>query len=67
MTVNAALITDRYTAHATDSFLTEQQADGPFKVVESQETKIVRVPAFRGAITFYGLAKCLCSGRSWRC
>jgi hypothetical protein len=59
MTVNAALITARYTAHATDSFLTERQADGSFKVVESQETKIVRVPAFRGAITFYGLAKCL--------
>ena len=57
MTVNAALMTAQFTAHATDAFRTVRGAGGSWKVVESQQTKIVRVPAFRGALTFYGLAK----------
>jgi hypothetical protein len=57
MTVNVALITAKYTAHATDSFLTATQSDGSLTVIESQQTKIIRVPAFRGAMTFYGLAQ----------
>jgi hypothetical protein len=58
MTVCAALLTANFTAHATDSFLTSGRSDGPSTITESKQTKIVRVPAFRGAMTFYGLAAC---------
>ena len=56
MTVVATLITSHFAAHATDSFITERMGDGTYKVRESQETKIVRVPHWRGAIAYWGLA-----------
>jgi hypothetical protein len=56
MTVIATIITSRYTAHASDSFITERQKDGTFLVKETQQTKLVRVEAWRGAMAYWGLA-----------
>lgn len=56
MTVIATIITSRFTAHAADSFITIRTDEGTYKVQEAQETKIVRVPAWRGAISYWGLA-----------
>jgi hypothetical protein len=56
LTAIAAIITSHFTAHATDSFITERMDDGTYKIRESQETKIVRVPAWRGAIAYWGRA-----------
>lgn len=58
MTVIATIITKHFTAHASDSFITSRTAKGTSKVHESQETKIVSVPALRGAISYCGLAAC---------
>jgi len=57
MTVIATIITAHCTAHATDSFLTQRHADGSCSVEESQQTKIVRVLFFRGALAYWGLAR----------
>ena len=62
MTVISTVITGRYTAHASDSFLTELQSDGSHTIIEKQQTKIVRVPQFRGALAYWGLAR---YGKSW--
>src|SRR5215469_14733044 len=56
LTVIAAIITSHFTAHATDSFITIRTDEGTYKVQKSQETKIVRVPVWRGAISYWGLA-----------
>ncbi len=56
MSVITTLFVSRYTIHVTDSLITQQQADGTKKVLESKQTKIVRVPSFRGAIAYWGLA-----------
>lgn len=57
MTVVSTLITSQFTAHATDSFLTEIQADGSYKIIEDQQTKIIRINHFRGAISYWGLSR----------
>ncbi len=62
MTAISTLIAAQYTTHATDSFLTELQSDGSRKIIEDQQTKIVRVQPFRGAMGYYGLAR---YGTSW--
>ena len=49
-------MTSHFTAHATDSFITLRAADGTYEPLESQETKIVPVPHWRGAICYWGLA-----------
>ena len=56
MTVVAAIITSHYTAHASDSFITERQTNGTFIVKESQQSKLVRVEAWRGVMAYWGLA-----------
>jgi hypothetical protein len=56
MTVIATIITSHFTAHGTDSFVTRPNADGTYELLESQDTKIVRVPRWRGAISYWGLA-----------
>ena len=53
MTVISTIITRYCTAHASDSFLTEF---GSGKIRESQQSKLVRLPALRGAIGYWGLA-----------
>lgn len=57
MTVIATIITAHCTAHATDSFLTQRRRDGSCSILENQQTKIVRVPSFRGALAYWGLAR----------
>ena len=56
MTVIAAVITSYFTVHATDSFITTPKSDGALVIEEAEETKIIPVPAWRGAISYWGLA-----------
>jgi hypothetical protein len=56
MTAIATVITNRCTAHASDSFLTSVMPDGSLRVVEARRTKILRVEAHRGAMAYWGLA-----------
>jgi hypothetical protein len=56
LTVIATIITSRFCVHATDSFLTRPRPDGTYERVEAQKTKIVAVPAWRGAVSYWGLA-----------
>jgi len=57
MSVITTLITRTATIHATDSLVTQLQPDGKRKVLKSEETKIVRVDHFRGAMSYWGLAE----------
>lgn len=57
MTVIASIITANCTAHATDSFLTQRQQDGTFSVIKDRQAKVIRVPHFRGALAYWGLAQ----------
>jgi hypothetical protein len=58
MTVIATVITSQFTAHASDSFITERLGGGRYKRQndKDQTTKIVRAEAFKGAIVYWGLA-----------
>lgn len=55
MTAISTLISRHFTAHASDSFVTERRNDA-WEVVESEKTKLVRVQHWRGAFAFWGLA-----------
>ena len=57
MTVISTLITSAGTVHATDSLLTNLLADGRCEPVEWAQTKIIPVPAWRGAMSYWGLAQ----------
>lgn len=57
MTVVSTIITRHYTAHASDSFLTMCHPDGTREVVEDQQSKLVDVRAFRGVMSYWGLAR----------
>ena len=57
MTVIAALITSNFTAHATDSFIVSLHGDGTREILEDQQTKLVKVEAWRGAMAYWGLAQ----------
>jgi hypothetical protein len=56
MTVISTVITSQYTAHATDSFITVLLPDGTYEPTDKQGTKIVRVPKWRGAMSYFGWA-----------
>jgi hypothetical protein len=56
MTVIATLITRRGTIHVTDSLITQRQQDGTYEALEWKNTKIVPVTAWRGAMSYWGLA-----------
>ena len=56
MTVIATLITKHWIAHATDSLITERRHDKKYDIKERQKPKTVRVEAFDGAISYWGLA-----------
>jgi hypothetical protein len=56
MTVISTLITRTGTVHATDSLLTSLR-DGQREPLEWRQTKIVPVRPWRGAMSFWGLAK----------
>jgi hypothetical protein len=57
MTVLSTIITRHYSAHASDSFLTVLRPSGLRDAVEDQASKLVRVPAWRGIIGQWGLAR----------
>jgi hypothetical protein len=57
MTVVSAIITSHCTAHASDSFLTSVEPGGECRILEGQQTKLVRVEAWRGALAYWGLAR----------
>lgn len=57
MTVVSTIITRHYTAHASDSFLTMYHPNGTLEVVEDQQSKLVDVRAFRGVMSYWGLAR----------
>lgn len=56
MTVIASMMTRSGTAHATDSLLTTRGPGGERVPVESQETKVVPVRHWRGALAYWGYA-----------
>jgi hypothetical protein len=58
MTVISAVITQHHTAHASDSFLTTLKTDGSREIIEDQQSKLLYVKHWRGAIAFWGLARC---------
>lgn len=62
MTVISTIITRHFTAHASDSYISSRLSDGTRKVHEDQQSKLVRVPAWRGAMGYWGLAS---YGRDW--
>lgn len=57
MTVISTIITRHYTAHASDSFVTIRRPNGFLEVVEKQAPKLIRVPAWRGVMGYWGLAQ----------
>lgn len=57
MTVISTVISRLCTVHATDSFLTRSGPGGGVEPEECEQSKIVRVPHFRGAISYWGLAE----------
>lgn len=57
MTVVATIVTRHHTAHASDSLLTVARPVGIVEVVEDEAPKLVRVPAWRGIIGYWGLAQ----------
>ncbi len=56
MSVISTLITKHCIVLASDSFITELQGDGTFDVKEGQQTKLVAVRHWRGAMAYWGLA-----------
>lgn len=56
MSIVSAIITRVCTAHASDSFIT-QLKHGNLEVKERQRSKIIRVPYWRGAMAYWGLAR----------
>ncbi len=57
MTVVSALITRFCTAHASDSMITELRSDGTYEPIEWERSKIIAVRRWRGAMTYWGVAK----------
>lgn len=57
MTVISTLITHVGTVHATDSLITSLKPDGQRESKEWEQMKIVPVRAWRGAMSYYGLAQ----------
>jgi hypothetical protein len=56
MTVISTVISRYCTVHASDSFITTSQADGRVERDETQQSKIVPVRHWRGAVSYWGLA-----------
>ncbi len=57
MTVIVTLISKHCTVHATDSLITCVGQDGDREILEAEQTKIVPIHKFRGAIAYWGLAQ----------
>jgi hypothetical protein len=57
VTVISTLLSNHGTAHATDSLITKQSKDGTSKPIEFTRSKIISVVHFKGAMSYWGLAK----------
>jgi hypothetical protein len=57
MSVISAVIARTCTVHASDSFITQRLENGDYQVKERQRSKIIRVPPWRGALSYWGLAQ----------
>jgi hypothetical protein len=57
MTVISTLITRHCTVHSTDSLISEIK-DGNYCPMEWEKSKIIPIVRFRGAMSYWGLAKC---------
>jgi hypothetical protein len=56
MSVISTLITRTATIHATDSLIT-RLCNGQREVIEWEKTKVIPVPAWRGAMSYWGFAE----------
>ncbi len=56
MTVVSTIMTKDYTVHASDSLITGPGPGGSRVSKEAQKSKIVRVPQWHGAMSYWGLA-----------
>ena len=56
MSVVTTIISQYFTVHASDSYLTEDDGHGVHTITEKRATKIISVNAWRGAICYWGLA-----------
>jgi len=56
MTVIASMVARSGTAHATDSLLTIRGPNGDTVPIEQEETKVIPVQCFRGALAYWGYA-----------
>jgi hypothetical protein len=57
MTVISAVITRSCTVHASDSLITKRTQGGTYKPGEWERSKIIAVQRWRGAMSYWGLAK----------
>ena len=57
MTVISAVITQYCTVHASDSLITKREEGGTYEPNEWKHSKIVPVHRWRGAMSYWGLAK----------
>jgi hypothetical protein len=57
MTVISAVITRYCTVHASDSLITKRKEGGTYEPDEWEHSKIVPVHRWRGAMSYWGLAK----------
>ena len=57
MTVISTVITRYCTVHASDSLITKRKKDGSYEPNEWEHSKIVPVHRWRGAMSYWGLAK----------
>ncbi|MFB3920628.1 MAG: hypothetical protein ACE145_02850 [Terriglobia bacterium] len=56
MSIVSVVITKQCTVHASDSFITKRVGRQKYEVLEKQQSKITRVPRWRGALSYWGLA-----------
>jgi hypothetical protein len=61
MTVISVFITRDCVVHASDSFITEKISEHNYKVSETKRSKVIAIPHWRGAMSYWGLARY----RSW--
>ncbi|HRF50602.1 MAG TPA: hypothetical protein PLC98_23440 [Anaerolineales bacterium] len=57
MTVITTIISRACIAYASDSFLTSVDEERIVHVVETKQTKIVRVPVWKGLLSYWGLSR----------
>lgn len=56
MSVVSVVITRHCTVHASDSFITKQVDRHSYEPIEKEQSKIAKVPHWRGVLSYWGLA-----------